>query len=308
MLFKEISRRWNVNMKKYRVLLFLILANLFWAGNYVFGKYVVAEMSPVQMTFSRWLLASILLVPIAHWLEKPDWKRVWQEWKVLVLMALLGITGYNLLLYEALRFTTSMNAALINALNPALIVLFSVLFLREKMSWINSVGLLISLLGVLLVLTKGQLQQVFHTHYNLGDLLMLLAILVWTLYSILGRKLRSIPPISATAASVLLGLVMVLPFFLASGFHFTLSKQAAMGILYIGIFPSVGSFIFWNASLRQIGASRAGIYLNLITVFTAILNLFLGQTITALQIVGGLLVFIGVYLSNQKKQQVEQLA
>lgn len=287
-------------MKKYYVLVFLILANLFWAGNYVFGKYLVTEMSPLQMTFSRWLLAIFLLIPIAHWIEQPDWKSVWKEWKTLLVMALLGILGYNFLLYKALQFTTPMNAALVNSINPAVIVLFSFLFLKERISLKNSIGLLISLLGVLLVLTKGHLQQIFYIDYNQGDLIMLLAILVWTCYSIIGRKINTIPPISATAISVLLGLIIMLPFILDSGINYPLSKQSIMGIFYMGIFPSVGSFIFWNVSLRHIDASKAGIYLNLITVFTAIISVSLGKSISIIQILGGILVFIGVYLTSQK--------
>ncbi|CAH0344940.1 DMT family transporter [Bacillus sp. CECT 9360] len=287
-------------MKKHYVLLFLILANLFWAGNYVFGKFVVAEMSPLQLTFSRWLIAVFFLFPIAHWIERPDWKKVWIEWKTLLVMSILGIIAYNFLLYEALRFTTSMNAALVNSINPAVIVLFSALLLKERISLKNGLGLFISLLGVLLVLTKGQLQQIFQLDYNQGDLLMLLAILVWTFYSIIGKKLKTIPPIAATAVSVLLALFILLPFILMSGVEYHLSRQAVIGLLYIGIFPSVGSFIFWNVSLRHIGASRAGIYLNLIAVFTAILSLLLGKTITFVQMIGGILVFIGVYLTSQK--------
>ncbi|RFU67328.1 DMT family transporter [Peribacillus saganii] len=288
-------------MKKSFVLLFLILANLFWAGNYVFGKYVIAEMSPLQLTFSRWLIAVFLLFPLAHWIERPDWKKVWRQWKILVVLSILGIIAYNFLLYEALRFTTSMNAALVNSINPALIVLFSSLMLKEKISLKNGAGLFISLIGVLLVLTKGQLQQIFGIDYNQGDLIMILAILAWTFYSIIGKKLNGIPPISATAVSVLLALIMLLPFVLATDMNFQLSKQAIMGIFYIGIFPSVGSFIFWNVSLRHIGASRAAVYLNLLTVFTAILSLLVGSTITSIQIIGGILVFIGVYLTSQQK-------
>jgi drug/metabolite transporter (DMT)-like permease len=129
---------------------------------------------------------------------------------------------------------------------------------------------------------------------------MLLAILLWTFYTLLGRKIQSIPPISATAVSALLGLFILLPFFLISGFHFSLSREATIGILYIAVFPSVGSFVLWNSSVREVGASRAGIFLNLITVFTAILSVLLGKTVTFVQILGGVLVFIGVYLTNQK--------
>lgn len=303
---KVFSGNWKeayFEMKKYYVLLFLILANLFWAGNYVFGKYVVAEMSPLQMTFSRWLIAVFLLFPIAHWIERPDWRVVWKKWRVLLVTGILGIAGYNFLLYEALRFTTSMNAALVNSINPAIIVLFSSLLLKERISVRNGIGLIISLLGVLLVLTNGHLEQIFNLHFNQGDLLMLLAILVWTFYSIIGRTMKDIPPISATAVSVLFGLLILLPFVLASGFQYSLSKPAIIGILYIGIFPSVGSFIFWNVALREVGPSRAGIFLNLIAVFTAIISILLGKTITYVQILGGIFVFIGVYLTSQIRKK-----
>lgn len=287
-------------MKKSFVILFLILANLFWAGNYVFGKYVVDEMSPLQMTFTRWIIAVFLLFPIAHLIERPHWKKVWQQWKVLFIMGVLGIISYNFFLYWALEYTTSMNAALVNSINPAVIVLFSSLLLKERISLKNGIGLVISLGGVLLVLTKGHLQQILHLEYNKGDLLMIVTILIWTFYSIIGKKLKSIPPISATAVSVLLGIVSLLPFVIFSDFNYNLNTQAIFGMMYIAIFPSVGSFIFWNSALRHINASQAGIYLNLIAVFTAFLSLLLGQPITFVQVMGGILVFIGVYLSSLK--------
>ena len=273
---------------------------MFWAGNYVFGKYVVDEMSPLQMTFTRWIIAVFLLYPIAHWIERPDWKKVWQQWKVLLIMGILGIISYNFFLYWALEYTTSMNAALVNSINPAVIVLFSSLLLKERISLQNGIGLVVSLVGVLLVLTKGHLQQILHLEYNKGDLLMIVTILIWTFYSIIGKKLKSIPPISATVVSVLLGIISLLPFVIFSDFNYNLSTQAIVGMMYIAIFPSVGSFIFWNSALRHINASQAGIYLNLIAVFTAFLSLLLGQPITLVQVMGGILVFIGVYLSSLK--------
>ncbi|TGA97946.1 DMT family transporter [Sporolactobacillus shoreae] len=294
-------------MKRYHALSFLVLANLFWAGNYVFGKYVVAEMTPVQMTFIRWLIAVLLLFPLAQWIEKPDWKSVWKEWKMLLVLSILGIVGYNIVLYEALRFTSSLNAALVNSINPAMIAVFAVWLLKEKLSWLNSTGLAVSLVGVLLVLTHGHLLQIFVTRYNLGDLLMLLAITIWTFYTMIGKKMKQIPPIAATAVSATLGLIVLLPFFITSGFTFRLSTEATAGILYIALFPSVCSFVFWNSAIREVGASRAGIFLNLLTVFTAVISLVLGKPITLPQIIGGLLVILGVYLTNQKVVTVKNL-
>jgi len=291
-----------VDLTRYKVPVFLVLANLFWAGNYVFGRFVVAEMTPVQMTFVRWALALLLLFPLAQWLEKPDWRRVWRAWKQLLLLSLLGILGYNILLYEALRHTTSLNAALVNAINPAVIALFAFWLLKERLTALNLLGLAISLLGVLLVLTRGQLLALFQIDYNAGDLLMLLAITVWTFYTLIGRRVQGIPPIAGTAVSATLGLIVLLPFFLSSDFSFTLSTEAKLGLAYIALFPSVCSFVFWNSAIRVVGASRAGIFLNLLTVFTALLSLLVGESISLPQILGGTLVITGVYLTNRKPQ------
>lgn len=286
-------------MKKYRVFLLLIICNLFWAGNYVFGKYVVSEMTPLWITFSRWLVASFLLIPIAYFAEKPKWNTIRKQWHVLFFMGILGIAAFNLALYSALHYTSPTNASLISALNPGLIVLCSLFLLREKISWIQVLGLIFSLLGVFLVLTGGHLGQILQTEYNRGDLIMIIAIVVWTLYSVLGKRLTNIPPITATAASALFGTIIMAPFAIYEGINIAkISPVAVTGILYMVIFPSIGSFVLWNMCIREVGASRAGIFLNFIPIFTAIISWVLGEKITAAQVCGGLLVFIGVYLTT----------
>ncbi|TWI59132.1 DMT family transporter [Halalkalibacter nanhaiisediminis] len=285
-------------MKNFKIWILLILTTLFWAGNYVFGKYVVEEISPLWITYSRWVLALFLLFPIALYFEKPDWKMVMKSWMPLVLLGLLGIIGYNLILYSALEFTSATNAALISALNPGIIVLFSVLLLREKLSRIQIVGLFISLFGALIILTQGNLGSILNTDYNRGDLLMIGAVIVWTFYSIIGKKI-SIPPITATAVSTFFAMIILTPFALMQGINLSeISSMSIYGILYMFIFPSVFSFVFWNISVRSIGASQAGIFLNLIPVFTALISLLLGEVMRIEQIFGGLLVFIGVYLTS----------
>lgn len=286
-------------MAKYKVWILLVLCNLFWAGNYVIGKYVVEEITPLWITFSRWILASLILIGIAHFVEKPEWKSVIKEWLKLVLMALLGIVGYNLVLYSALEFTSSTNAAFVSALNPAVMIVFSVIILRDRISTLQISGILVSLVGTMVILTGGSIGQVFQTEYNKGDLLMLAAIVLWTLYSIVGKQVKTIPTITATAASALIAAIIMAPFAIYQGLDFSgVSVFSLQGILYITIFPSVCSFVFWNVSVREVGAGKAGIFLNLIPVFTAIISWILGEKITLSQIVGGMLVFIGVYLTT----------
>lgn len=286
-------------MNKYRVWLLLVLCNLFWAGNYVFGKFVVAEMVPINITFTRWLFASVILIGIAHFAEKPKWSEVLKEWPLLTGLAIFGIVGYNSLLYYSLNFTSPTNASLVNAFNPGLIAVASAVYLREKLSRLQVLGILVSFLGVFVIMTGGNLLQIFAVHYNRGDLFMIVAIVMWTFYSIIGKKLTAIPPVTSTAVSGLIAVIIMAPFAITQGIDFTgLSTLAVTGIAYITIFPTICSFIFWNIGVREIGPGRAGVFLNLNPVFTAVISWAIGEKVTAVQVLGGLLVFLGVYITT----------
>jgi len=176
--------------------------------------------------------------------------------------------------------------------------MFSVVWFRERVSGLQVLGFFASLVGVLAVLTNGDLARVVQAKYNLGDLLMIIAVIISTLYSMAGRRL-STPPITATALSAAIAVLLMAPFAVIKGIDITkIGPLAITGILYMVIFPSVCSFVFWNMSVRAIGASQAGVFLNLIPVFTAIISFILGETITGAQVWGGLLVFCGIYLTT----------
>jgi len=295
-------------MSKYGIWFLLVICNLFWAGNYVFGKYVIREMSPLWITFSRWTLAMFFLFPIAHYIEKPVWHRVRKEWLLLLCMGIFGIIGYNLVLYSALEFTTATNAALVSALNPGVIVIFSMILYSEKLSLIQALGFLISLAGALVVLTNGEFERVLQVQFNVGDLLMIGAVVMWTFYSLLGRRL-STPPITATAISTGFSVLLMAPFAFAQGIDTArLDSLAITGILYMVLFPSLGSFVIWNLSVQKVGASKAGIFLNLIPVFTALISGILGEKVTGAQSLGGFLVFCGVYLTTGMLEQTLNIA
>jgi drug/metabolite transporter (DMT)-like permease len=167
------------------------------------------------------------------------------------------------------------------------------------MTWVNVGGFALSLIGVLLILTKGHLEWIFQTTYNRGDLMMIAANLVWVFYSIIGKRL-AVPPITATACSVLLSVIFLFPFLFLQPLDITqLSVRGMTGIIYMWLFPSVCSFVFWNMAVKKVGPSHAGVYLNLITVFTAIITLILGEKILASQIIGGAFVLSGVYFATK---------
>lgn len=285
-------------MSKYWIWFLLVICNLFWSGNYVFGKYVIADITPLWITFLRWTLAVFFLFPIAHYIEKPIWNKAKKDWFLLLCMGVLGVIGYNIFLYSALRYTTPTNAALVSALNPGVIVISSIILYKERVSILQTLGLIISLVGALVVLTNGEMDRLLHLQFNRGDLLMAGAVVIWTLYTLIGRRI-STPPITATAISTGIAVLLMAPFAWSQGINTTeIGLLAITGILYMVLFPSIGSFVFWNLSVQRIGVTKAGVFLNLIPVFTAIISGILGERVTGAQGIGGLLVFCGVYLTT----------
>lgn len=289
-------------MKKYQVWILLILCVLFWSGNYIFGSLVVMELTPVGLVFLRWLIASIILLVLSHKLEKPDWKEVIRQWPKILGLAVFGVTGYNMLLYYALSYTSPLNAALVNSFNPGLMALVSAIYLKEKVTKYHIFGIIISFLGVLIVLTKGHILQTLTTDYNKGDLLIIAAVICWTLYSMIGKKLTSVPPITSTGVSGLVSALFLFPFAMNTGVSYlNMSTFALVAVIYIAIFPSMLSFVLWNIGVREIGAAKTGIFLNLNPVFTALISWAMGREITWVQIIGGIFVFTGVYITTAFK-------
>jgi drug/metabolite transporter (DMT)-like permease len=275
----------------------LVAATAFWAGNYVVGRSAVAELSPVSLVWWRWLLAVGPLLAIAHVLERPQWREVLRHWPWLLGLSAFGLAGYNLLLYSALQFTTAFKASLINAFNPALILLASVVVLHTRLRGRGVVGLLLALLGVLVVLTDGALLSLVDTRYNAGDLVMLAAIASWTAYTVLGRLAPRLPPITSTALQAVVAVLLLSPL-AARGLDLPGTGGAVWSLAFIAVFPSVLSYLLWNRALQTIEPAQAGPFLNLITVFTAVLAVAAGEPLTAAQVVGGVFVLLGVVLTG----------
>lgn len=279
--------------------LYLVLATLFWSGNFVVGGAAVASMSPLELTFWRWALAAVPLLLLARFLEKPDWPAVLRRWPALLLLSVLGMSGYTLLLYGALGHTSAMNASLLTAANPALIVVLAVVLLGEKTTPLGWLGICLGLLGVLLVLTRGELQRVLSLSINAGELLMIGAILVWGLYTIIARRL-DVPAVTATAVQVVMAVVTLGPFALALNAQFPDTPAEGWSLAYIAVFPSLGAYLFWNLALKSTPPGTAGNYLNLMVVFTAVITVALGTALTPEQVIGGLMVVAGVLLTGLK--------
>ncbi len=274
-----------------------VLAQLFWATNFVFGARLIAEFTPVELTTYRWVGALPLLLVIAWWFERPDWAAAWAEWKLHLLQAMLGMVGYTLLLYAALDTSSSVNAAVISAMSPATITIAAVLLLGERVTRVGVVGIALSIIGVLVVVLAGQDASAGFSG-SVGDLLLVGSVLSWTAYVIVSRRLRT-PPIAATTVQVALSVVVLLPVLLVVGAPAQPTGEGWFGLAWIIVFPSALAYLLWNIAAATLGPARTGVFLNLLPVFTTIIALALGDVVTLWQVAGGVIVLVGVYLATR---------
>lgn len=280
-------------------LLSLLGATLFWAGNYVVGAGAVQSIDPLSLVVLRWALALVPLLVIAHLVERPRWRSVLAAWPWLLALSLCGLLGYNLLLYFALEHTGPFNASLINAFNPALISLAAAVFLRERLAPLSLAGIVAALAGVLVVISGGDVGRLLTAGFGTGELLMTGAIVAWTAYTVTGRLAPKVPPVTATAVQAAVAVAVLAPVRLATGgLALPATSSGLASLLFIAIFPSVLSYLLWNRALAVLPAGGAGVFLNLITVFTAVLTVVAGQVPATAQLVGGAIVIGGVVATN----------
>lgn len=287
-------------MRTGRFFVFLVLANLFWAGNFLVGSVVVEELSPFLLTALRWAAAAPLLIALAILVERPRWRDALREWRMHLLLAALGLVAFCLFSYEALRHTTPADAAIVGAVNPAVIAVVAGLLAREQVGRRRIVGIVVSLVGVLVVITRGDPASLLRADVNEGHLWMLGAVVAWTGYTILGRRLAT-GPVTASAVQATMTTVVLLPIAATQLGGVELSGPAIGGLAYIAVFPSVLSLALWNVSVKKVGASTAGVYLNLLPLFTALLGVAVGIAIGWPTLVGGALVILGVTITSLRR-------
>ncbi|MCF6093636.1 DMT family transporter [Microaerobacter geothermalis] len=283
----------------------LVLATLFWGGNFTVGKYLVSYFPPVTMSVIRWTIAFLVMLPFA-------WKEFWihrkiflEQWKITLALAATGIAAFNALAYASMQYTTAINASLMNSMTPIFVIILSLLFLRERLSLYQLMGVILSMVGVLWIITKGNFYYLMTLQFNRGDLFMLAAIFSWSIYSVLTKKWGKMFPLKGTfLITMFLGIGFLLPFLWGEWDKIPregISLSQIFSLAYISIFPSILSFICWNKAVMMAGPSKASIFLNLIVVFASVFSIiFLEERIGSPQIIGGTLVITGVYLSQRR--------
>jgi drug/metabolite transporter (DMT)-like permease len=279
------------------------VAPLCWAGNIVLAKGVATLIPPASLSFWRWAVAFLILLPLTWPYVKRDWKTAIAGWRILALLALFGVTSFNTLLYLAMHTTTAINGALIQTTMPAIIIVITLVLYGERVSGVQAAGVGLCVVGAGVVLLKGRWQALVDMALVQGDLLMILAVVLYALYSALLPKRPNMHPLSFMTYTFGLGCLGLLPLYLwemSVVGTFTLTPGVAGSIGYVALFPSIVAYFCWNRGVAVIGANRTGLFINLIPVFAAALAIiFLGESLKAFHLAGMALILVGFVMFNR---------
>lgn len=285
--------------------LLLTLTVLSWSGNMVVGRAIRGDVPPLTLAFWRWVIAFLLVLPLALPHLRTQWPLLKQGWKAIIVLGLLGVGGYNTFAYLALRDTTATNAALLNSFIPIVTIAISWAFLGKHLRRIEGVGVLISLCGALTIVSHGNIDTLIHLNLNIGDLWMLAAVAVWAVYTVgLAWRPAGVHPMLMLAAMTLVGLLALAPacaWEMAQGRHVNWQPSAFAALAYVGIFPSFIGYIFYNRGVAEVGANKASLFIHLMPVFGTLLSaVFLGEVPYWYHYLGITLIFGGIWLTMKK--------
>jgi len=281
----------------------LTLTTLLWAGNAIAGKMAAGVISPVALTFARWLIACVAFYFLARPHLKNDWPAIHKSLPLLFGLGALGFSAFNFALYWALHYTTAINVTIEQSAMPVLIIFANYLFFSMRITGLQAIGVLLTIIGVLVTATRGSPLAIFEIGINRGDAVMMLAVLLYGSYTV---ALRFRPDIHWTSLMFVLtcsAAIFALPFYaveiLRDGFRMP-GPEAWAIIAYTAIFPSMVSQIFFIRGVAILGANRAGLFINLVPIFGALLAvLILGESFRPYHMVGLALVLGGIAVAER---------
>jgi drug/metabolite transporter (DMT)-like permease len=283
----------------------LTLTALFWGGTTVAARAAAGDIPPLTLTFWRWTIAFVLFIPFG---VRPWWRQraiYARHWKLMTGLSFLGIVGFTVFYFMGLERTTAVNASLLHGGLPVMIVLTSLAVLRSRVGPLQIVGIVVAMAGTVVIVVKGDLALLRAFRLNPGDLLLLLGMLSWALYTVCLRWLpEGVDPVGLIFVLSGLAVPMLAPFYaidLAAGRGFALDPGNISLILYTAVFSSVIAYIFWNKGVARVGANTAGFSHYLIPVFgTALSVLILGEQVEPFHMAAIALIFAGLYLCTSQ--------
>ena len=281
----------------------LLLTAIFWGGTFVAGRSLAQNVGPFSAAFFRFVVASIFLVFITWKVEGKI--PVLRKRQILPIL-LLGMTGvfcYNLFFFKGLKLIEASRAAIIIANNPVFIALFSTVFFKEKLNALKVTGIIISVTGAVIAITRGDVLEILHGNLGLGEFYIFLCVLSWVIFSLLGKAVMvNLSPLSSVTYSIIIGTILLFVPALMEGLvdciYYSISDW--WNIFYLGFFGTVLGFVWFYEGINQIGPTRAGLFINFVPISAVLLAfLILGEPLTFSLLIGTLLVSTGVYLTNR---------
>ena len=294
-------------MQNIKAYIFLILCTFFWAGNFIVGKVATLfEIPPFTLNFYRWLIAFLILFPFTYKKIFEGFDEIKKKIVPLSIMGFTSITIFNSIVYYSLNFTQVLNGVLMISTIPVLIIFFSSCFTNERIKFTQITGVATSLFGVLIIITKLEINKLLSLSLNRGDLWILVAMISWATYSIMVKEKKiNLSPFALLETLIFIGLLFLIPFYLYEIYsekYLLINIPVILTIGYVVLFAGIGAYIFWIGAIQLIGPSRSGIFLHLIPFFSSLMAIFLlGERLANFHIVGAAFIISGIFLSTKFK-------
>jgi len=285
----------------------LVLTTIFWSGNFIVGKAAtIYEIPPFSLNFFRWLFAGIILLPFTFkeiFLKKNYIKA---NIGLFIILGITSITVFNSIVYYSLYFTQVITGVLMISTIPVWIILISSLLKIEKTNIYQIFGILLSLIGVIAIVTKSDLNVIKGLEFNKGDLSIIIAMFSWAIFStLLKKKKLKVSQITLLQVVIIFGLIFLTPIYIIElllGNYIILDKPFFLTLAYVVIFPGLLSFLFWIKGISVIGANRSGIFLHLMPIFGSIFAILIfKEKIMLYHLIGAMFIIFGIRISNIKK-------
>lgn len=290
-----------------RKVLLLLMASLLFAGSFVAGKYTTVDLEPITTALLRYLVALVFLGALVVWYRPESLRIAASDIVPMALLGTFGIVGYHYFFFASLRYTEVANTAIINAMNPILTGLMAALFIQERLHWRNYLGVAIAFIGVLILITQGQLNALFQLSFNRGDLLMMAAVVSWVVYSLLIRQLsKRYSGYAITFYAALFGVLQLAVLAIPDGAIAqvqTMSLASGLSVLYMGIGASGIGYFLYNLSVKDVGPTRTSSFVySFVPIFVALLAfLFFRETVTPLMLLSMTLIIVGLNFTLRGK-------
>ena len=284
----------------------LILTTLFWSGNFIVGKAASTyEIPPFSLNFYRWLFAGLILLPFtfSEILKKKNY--IFNNLGFFIILGITSITIFNSTVYYSLYYMQVISGVLMISTIPVWIMFISSILGIETTSKFQIFGVILSLLGVLFIITKSDIDVIKNLAFNRGDLIMATGMFAWALYSaLLKKKKYEISQITLLEVVIITGLIFLIPIYILEmnyGNQISLDKPFILTLSYVVLFPGLASFFFWIKGIGIIGANRAGVFLHLMPVFGSIMAILLfKEKFMFYHLLGAIFIIAGITLSNKK--------